>query len=121
MEVEIPGQTINLDEFDINTLIHDNDGNFIHPRVVMIAPSGSGKSIIVKNVLYKMRDIPCGTIIAPTDKMTKFFDDFVPPLFIHHDYNPSIIPKILQRQKLILKKMKNALNKVKNPLIQEHF
>jgi hypothetical protein len=58
----------------------------------MIAPSGSGKSWIVRNILYEMKDIPCGTVIAPTDKMNKFFDEFLPSAFIHHDYKHDIIP-----------------------------
>jgi hypothetical protein len=104
MDVEIPGQTLKLDEFDINTLIKDDNGDYIHPRIVMIAPSGSGKSWIVRNILYKMKDIPCGAVIAPTDKMNKFYDDFMPASFIHHEYKPEIIPKILSRQKKILEK-----------------
>jgi len=104
MDVEIPGQTLRLDEFDINTLIKDDNGDYIHPRIVMIAPSGSGKSWIVKNILHKMRDIPCGAAIAPTDKMNKFYDEFMPSSFIHHEYKQEIIPKILSRQRKILEK-----------------
>jgi len=104
MDVEIPGQTLKLDEFDINTLIKDDNGDYIHPRIVMIAPSGSGKSWIVRNILHKMKDIPCGAVIAPTDKMNKFYDDFMPASFIHHEYKPEIVPKILSRQKKILEK-----------------
>jgi hypothetical protein len=98
--------SLNLEEFRLETLRYDENGNFLNPRIVMIAPSGSGKSWVVKNVLHTLRDIPCGTVIAPTDKMTKFYDDFVSPLFINHDYKPNIIPKILMRQKNIIKKNK---------------
>jgi hypothetical protein len=104
MDVDIPGQTLKLEEFKVDSLIKDDDGNYIHPRIVMIAPSGSGKSWIVRNILYEMRDIPCGIVIAPTDKMNKFYDDFMPASFIHHDYKGEIIPKLLQRQKKILEK-----------------
>ena len=76
MDIDIPGQTLKLEEFDIKTLIKDNDGTYIHPRIVMIAPSGSGKSWIVRNILYEMRDIPCGVVLAPTDKMNKFYNDY---------------------------------------------
>ena len=68
MDIDIPGLTLKLEEFKIESLIYDDDGNFINPRICMIAPSGSGKSWIVRNILYEMRDIPCGTVIAPTDK-----------------------------------------------------
>lgn len=104
MDIDIPGQTLKLDEFKIKSLIYDENGDFINPRIVMIAPSGSGKSWIVRNILCEMKDIPCGTVIAPTDKMNKFYDEFIPSSFIHHEYKPDIIPKILGRQKRILEK-----------------
>ena len=85
MDIDIPGQTLKLDEFKIKSLIYDENGDFINPRIVMIAPSGSGKSWIVRNILCEMKDIPCGTIIAPTDKMNKFYDECVPSSFIHHE------------------------------------
>ena len=118
MDVDIPGQTLKLDEFKVESLIRDDDNLYIHPRIVMIAPSGSGKSWIVRNILYEMRDIPCGTVIAPTDKMNKFFDDFMPASFIHHEFKPNIIPKILYRQKKILEKneyRKKAQKKLIDP------
>ena len=121
MEIgDIPGQTLKLDEFKVETLIKDEDG-YIHPRIVMIAPSGSGKSWIVRNILYEMKDIPCGTVIAPTDKMNKFFDDFLPSAFIHHDYKQDIIPHILGRQKKILEKNEERNKKNKEPIDPRTF
>lgn len=95
--------TIALDEFKLETLVHNSEGEFINPRICMIAKSGSGKSWVVRNIMYYMREIPCGTVIAPTDKMTKFYDDFVPTCFIHHEYKPAVIPRVLERQKMMLK------------------
>jgi hypothetical protein len=118
--VDIPGQTLKLDEFKVESLIKDDDG-YIHPRIVMIAPSGSGKSWIVRNILYEMKDIPCGTVIAPTDKMNKFFDDFLPSAFIHHDYRQEIIPHILGRQKKILEKNEHRQKNNKEPIDPRTF
>ena len=68
--------------------------------------SGSGKSWVIREILYYLNKthIPCGTVIAPTDKMTKFFDDIVPASYIHHEYKEDIIPKVLHRQKIIIDK-----------------
>lgn len=121
MDIDIPGQTIKLEEFNIGSLIRDDNGEFIHPRIVMIAPSGSGKSWIVRNVLYEMRDIPCGVVIAPTDKMNKFYDDFVPPAFIHHEYKPYIVPKLLGRQMKILEKNTQREKEGKKPVDPRAF
>lgn len=121
MDIDIPGQTLKLEEFNVDTLIKDDEGVYIHPRIVMIAPSGSGKSWIVRNILYEMKDIPCGTVIAPTDKMNKFFDDFLPSVFIHHEFKPEIIPHILGRQKKILNKNEQREKKNKSSIDPRTF
>ena len=109
MDIDVPGHTLKLEEFKIESLIYDENNEFINPRIVMIAPSGSGKSWIVRNILYEMQDMPCGLVIAPTDKMNKFYDEFIPSSFIHHEYKPDIIPKLLGRQKKILEKNEKRL------------
>jgi hypothetical protein len=116
MDIEIPGQTLRLEEFKLETLITDDDGYFLNPRIVMIAPSGSGKSWIVRHILYAMRKIPCGTIMAPTDKMTKFYNEFVPPIYIHHEFNPIVLPKILARQRKIIEKNNTRIKHGKKPI-----
>ena len=45
----------------------------------------------------KMSDIPAGVIIAPTDRLNKFYDTIYPPAFIHHDYKPEIMQKLLKK------------------------
>ena len=35
--------------------------------------------------------ISSGCIIAPTDKMTGFYNDFFPTSFIHHEFKEDII------------------------------
>jgi len=121
MDVDVPGQTLKIEEFNIGSLIKDEKGEYINPRIVMIAPSGSGKSWIVRNILFEMRDIPCGVIIAPTDKMNRFYDDFVPPLYIHHEYRPQIVPSLLSRQRKILEKNEEREKKHKKPIDPRSF
>lgn len=121
MNIELANSTLKLEEFKIRSLIYDENNEYINPRIVMIAPSGSGKSWIVRNILYEMRDIPCGTIIAPTDKMNKFYDGFIPSLYIHYEYKSDIIPKILERQKKILDKNDRRKNEGKDILDPRTF
>jgi len=104
MDINISGNTLQLNEFDINSLIFDELGDYIHPRICIIAPSNSGKSWIVKNIMYVMKDIPTCVVIAPTDKMNKFYDNFIPTSYIYHEYKQEIIPRILTRQKKIIEK-----------------
>ena len=103
-QIVYDGNALELKKFDMRKLAYDKNGDAKNPRIAVIAKSGSGKSWVVRDILYYLYQIPCGTIIAPTDRMTKFYDDFFPPSFIHHQYKANIIPKLLQRQRMILKK-----------------
>ena len=85
----------------------------MNPRIAIIAKSGSGKSWIIRDILYHIRDIPCGVVIAPTDKMTGFYNAFFPLSFIYHEFNETIIPKILLRQRKMLDKNKERIIKSK--------
>jgi hypothetical protein len=112
---------LSLQEFDMKTLVYNDEGNFLNPRIAMIAKSGSGKSWVVRDIMYHIRDIPCGTVIAPTDKMTRFYNEFVPPSFTHHEYEESIIPRVLKRQKAMLAQNEDRLKIGKKKLDPRSF
>lgn len=112
---------LQLKEFDLKTLVYNEDGKFLNPRIAMIAKSGSGKSWVVRDIMYHMRTIPCGTVIAPTDKMTKFYNEFVPPAFTHHEYVETIIPRVLSRQKKMLQQNEDRVKKGKKPVDPRTF
>jgi len=117
----VNGASLQLKEFDMKTLVYNDEGQFLNPRIAMIAKSGSGKSWVVRDIMYHIKDIPCGTIIAPTDKMTKFYNEFVPPAFTHHDYEESIIPRVLKRQKAMLRQNEERVKHKKKPLDPRTF
>ncbi len=74
------------------------------PAIIMIAKRGSGKSWVVRAVLDFFKDIPVGLIIAPTDRMNKFYGKFFPDSYIHYEYKTEIIESVLRRQILIIEK-----------------
>jgi hypothetical protein len=111
--IDFNGDTLQLEKFDMKNLVYDQNGDFLNPRIAMIAKSGSGKSWVIRDIMYYMRSIPCGTVIAPTDKMTGFFNSFCPPSFIYHEYKENTIPKILARQRYILDKNNKRKEKKK--------
>lgn len=76
------------------------------PTIVMIAKRGSGKSWVVRALLYYFRKIPVGLIIAPTDKMSCFYGKFYPDSYIHYEYKSEIITRVLCRQGIIIDKSK---------------
>jgi len=92
----MPRQKLQLQKFDISTIKSDK-------VVVMIGRRDTGKSVLVKDLLYYQRDMPIGTVISPTEKANRFFGNVVPPIFIHDEYQPEIIENVVKRQEKMLK------------------
>lgn len=81
-----------------------------NPSIVMIAKRGSGKSWVVRAILEYLKDLPAGCIISPTDLGNPFYGSFFPEAYIHYEFKPEIIKKILDRQRIIKKKIKSGKN-----------
>ena len=75
------------------------------PVIVLIGRRDTGKSFLVRDLLYYHQDIPIGTVISGTEGANKFYGHMIPSLFIHEQYTPSIISNTLKRQKIVIKKM----------------
>ena len=86
--LNVNGQILPIERFNLDHLIHKDDNSFLNPRICIIAKSNSGKSWVIREIMKKMNDIPAGVIIAPTDRLNKFYDSVFPTTFIHHDYKP---------------------------------
>ena len=84
------------------------------PVIVLIGRRDTGKSFLVRDLLYYHQDIPIGTVISGTEAGNGYYSKMVPKLFIHDEYNTAIIENILKRQKMVIKqvqKEKNAYGK----------
>jgi len=100
--------TLELKKFDmkrITFLKEENKG----PVVVLIGRRDTGKSILVRDLLYHHRDIPIGTVISGTEAGNGFYAAHVPKLFIHDEYSSSIIENILKRQKTVIKEVNKQI------------
>ena len=100
--------TLDLKKFDMKNISfkpNENKG----PVIVLIGRRDTGKSYLVKDILYYHQDIPIGTVISGTEAGNGFYSAHVPKLFIHDEYNTTIIENILQRQKTVLKVIKKEL------------
>jgi hypothetical protein len=100
-----PGKRLNLRlrKFDMTKIKHDK-------VVVLIGKRETGKSFLVKDLLYHHQSLPCGTVISGTEGANQFYSKIVPPMFIHEQYSPLIIANVLKRQKLIAKKIMGDLS-----------
>lgn len=83
------------------------------PVVVLIGRRDTGKSYLVRDLLYFHQDVPIGTVISGTEAGNGFYSAHVPKLFIHDEYNTAIIENILKRQKLVLKQVKKEMENYK--------
>jgi hypothetical protein len=84
---------------------------------VLIGRRDTGKSFLVRDLLYYHQDIPIGTVISGTEEGNGFYGKMVPKLFIHNEYNTAIIENILKRQRGVLKKIKHETESFKRSTI----
>jgi hypothetical protein len=104
--------TLELKKFDMRTISfkpNENKG----PVCVLIGRRDTGKSFLVRDLLYYHQDIPIGVVIAGTEEGNGFYGKLVPKLFIHNEYNTAIIENILKRQKNVLKQVKKEIESFK--------
>ena len=108
--------SLELKKFDMKNISfkpNENKG----PVVVLIGRRDTGKSFLVKDLLYYHQDIPVGSVISGTEEGNGFYGKMVPKLFIHNEYNTAIIENILKRQKTILKQIKKEIESFKRSTI----
>ena len=100
--------SLELRKFDMRNISfkpNENKG----PVIVLIGRRDTGKSYLVRDLLYYHQDIPIGTVISGTEDGNGFYSNHVPKVFIHSAYNSAIIENVLKRQKTVLKQMKKEM------------
>jgi hypothetical protein len=97
---------LNIKKFNMSTIKDSRN-------CLIIGKRATGKNMLARDILYHQRDIPVGTIISPTSSVCKDrWNDIVPSLFIHDEYNEKIVSKALNRQKKIHSHAKNTKNTI---------
>jgi hypothetical protein len=108
--------TLELKKFDMKSISfkpNENKG----PVIVLIGKRDTGKSFLVRDLLYYQQEIPIGTVISGTEEGNGFYAKMVPKLFVHNEYNTAIIENILKRQKTVLKQIKKEMETYKRTTI----
>jgi len=101
--------TLELKKFDMKSISfkpNENKG----PVVVLIGKRDTGKSFLVRDLLFYQQEIPIGTVISGTEEGNGFYAKMVPKLFVHNEYNTAIIENILKRQRTVLKQIKKEMD-----------
>jgi hypothetical protein len=108
--------SLELKKFDMKSIsfkANESKG----PVIVLIGKRDTGKSFLVRDLLYYHQDIPVGSVISGTEEGNGFYGKMVPRLFIHNEYNTVIIENILKRQRTILKQIKKEMETYKRTTI----
>lgn len=87
-----------------------------HAAICMIAKRASGKSYVVRDILKKKSDIPAAMVIAPTDKLSGFYDEFIPSIYIHYQYESDKLTQLFHRQEILIEKNKQRVKEGKTPI-----
>ena len=108
--------TLELRKFDMKSIsfkYNESKG----PVIVLIGRRDTGKSYLVRDILYHHQDIPIGTVISGTEESNSFYGSMVPKLFIHDEYNSAIVENILKRQRCVIKQIKKEIDTFKKSTI----
>lgn len=85
----------NIKRFDMKRIPQD-------AVVIFIGRRRTGKSTLVRDLLFHHQDMPLGTVISGTEESNSFYGKMIPPIFIHGEYNPIILDNFVKRQKMIM-------------------
>lgn len=100
--------TLELKKFDMRWITfkaNENKG----PVIILIGRRDTGKSYLVRDLLFHHQDIPIGTVMSGTEAGNGFYGKLVPKLFIHEEYNSVLIENVLRRQKAAIKQMNKEI------------
>ena len=98
---------LKLKKFEMSSIDDDS-------VVIFIGKRNTGKSFLVKDLLWYHRKLPIGTVISGTEGANQFYSATVPSIFIHEEYKPEIIDNFVKRQKKVVKKMVSGHPEYKN-------
>ena len=93
---------LELNEFDMSKIGVDK-------VILIIGKRNIGKTVLIKDYLYHHRDkFPIGIIMNPTEKINFCYIKHIPARFIHSSFDKSAIGRLIERQKILIKRIKDG-------------
>ena len=73
--------------------------------VVVAAPRDSGKSVLVADLLWHKRHIPCGIAMSATESSNHYYGKYLPPGFVYDEFSPEALQNVVNHQKEMLRRL----------------
>ncbi len=70
--------------------------------ILIIGMRASGKSVIVRDIVKKLDNYPAKIAISKTEKLNKFYHDFIKDKYIYDNYDSNILNRVFERQKILI-------------------
>ena len=106
-----------LDDGTEIPMFNKNYKLFLNKSIILYGSSGSGKSIIMRDILYILKNhIPNVVVIAPTNNLNHSYDGIIPTQLIFPEVTEDLIKGIFKRQKGVVNiyNMINNITKLEN-------
>lgn len=87
---------LNLRKFKIIDMAPDS-------TVLLLGRRRSGKSILVRDIMFHHKTIPKGLVFSGTEEANPFFGDFIPDCFIYSRYEPDLVTTLINSQAIKVK------------------
>lgn len=75
------------------------------PTIVIIGKRGTGKSILIKDLIFFLRGIGIFVCMSGTEEGNEFYKSILHPLCIHGSYNKGVVTGLIKNQKKKLKQL----------------
>ena len=83
-----------------------------HNKVcVLLGKRDTGKSFMVRDLLYHQRDIPVGAVISATECANRFYTHIIPKVFVHERPDPEIVSNVMKRQDKIHRRIRHEMKR----------
>lgn len=95
---------LRLKKFDISKIADNKVCVFLGKR-------DTGKSFLVRDLLYHHRDIPIGSAVSATECANKYYSHMIPNIFIHEKPDPEIVANVMKRQEKLHRRIRHEIKK----------
>jgi len=72
--------------------------------ILVVAKRNSGKSFLIREILYQKKHIPYGLVCSATEVGNGFYGNFIPGVFIYSEFDEAAVQRLVDRQLKLAKR-----------------